>query len=85
MAHEAISTTSLEENYPWAVKTGDIEYVKELVTKKKELVSYKDNKGRSPIHWAADFGQVEILNFLIILPSSEVQLNGKAQWNASFE
>ena len=57
---------SEKSGFVWAVKTGDLATVQEAVTK-GENVNQPDatvNK-RTPLHHAADFGQTEVINFLI--------------------
>eukprot|EP00211_Chloroparvula_japonica_P013604 CAMPEP_0119131818 /NCGR_PEP_ID=MMETSP1310-20130426/10651_1 /TAXON_ID=464262 /ORGANISM="Genus nov. species nov., Strain RCC2339" /LENGTH=125 /DNA_ID=CAMNT_0007122413 /DNA_START=81 /DNA_END=458 /DNA_ORIENTATION=+ len=60
--------TEAEERsgFPWAVRTGDLKGVKECVEKEGadvNMVSQDTNK-RTPMHWAADFGHVDVLKYL---------------------
>lgn len=48
----------------WAIKNGDLDQVKELI----EQSSFNINQeitARSPIHYAADYGQADVLRYLI--------------------
>jgi len=47
----------------WAVKNGDLEQVKELVESKGADVNLTID-GRLPLHYASDYGQLEVLQFL---------------------
>ncbi|KAF2073259.1 hypothetical protein CYY_005421 [Polysphondylium violaceum] len=49
----------------WAVKNGDLQGVHTLIESESSLVSYQDANGRSPCHWAADFGQAKVLEYLV--------------------
>ncbi|KAM3859300.1 myotrophin [Diretmus argenteus] len=48
----------------WALKTGDLEEVTELL-RKTEDVNRTLEGGRMPLHYAADYGQAEMLEFLL--------------------
>ena len=48
-----------------AIKTGDIEQVKQLIAKGAD-VNATDNKGETPLHFAAVFGHTAIAELLII-------------------
>ncbi|KAN0007328.1 hypothetical protein ACTFIU_000527 [Dictyostelium citrinum] len=54
-----------QNDFTWAVKNGDIVNVKKSVEAKKDLISITDGNKRGPCHWAADFNQVEVLEYLI--------------------
>lgn len=56
----------------WAIKNGDLEKVKELIDAKKFTVD-SEIKSRFPIHYAADFGQKDVLQYLI--SSNAVNIN----------
>ena len=47
----------------WAVKNGDLDKVRELAEGGFEVNGEVD--GRSPSHFAADYGQLEVLKFLV--------------------
>jgi len=53
-----------EENFAWAVKTGDLEGVKRFVEQQKMSVTMQDANLRTPMHWAGDFNQVEVMKYL---------------------
>ena len=55
-----------KSGFPWAVKTGDLAGVQEAVAAGADvnMVSSDINK-RSPMHWAADFGQLEVMQYLV--------------------
>lgn len=48
----------------WSLKNGDIEQVKEVIEKNKIDVNAPID-GRAPIHYAADYGQKEVIQYLI--------------------
>jgi len=50
-----------DSGFPWAVKTGDMKGVQEAVNDGEDVnqVSNDTNK-RTPMHWAADYNQVEV-------------------------
>jgi ankyrin repeat protein len=48
----------------WAVKNGDMDQVKELVEGKGVDVNAAID-GRLPLHYASDYGQLEVLQYLI--------------------
>ncbi|XP_059620851.1 myotrophin [Phlebotomus argentipes] len=50
--------------FVWALKNGDLDQVKDLIEKKGVEVN-RDIDGRRPIHFAADYGQTEVLEYLI--------------------
>lgn len=47
----------------WAVKNGDLDMVKELVEGKGADVN-REVDGRLPLHYASDYGQLEVLRYL---------------------
>jgi len=50
--------------FVWSLKNGDLEQVREFV-EKKGLDVNKEIDGRSPIHYAADYGQREVIQYLV--------------------
>jgi len=48
----------------WGIKNGDIEAVKDIVENKKINVNAQID-GRVPLHYAADYGQVDVLTYLL--------------------
>lgn len=48
----------------WAIKNGDLDQVKELIEQKQFNVN-EEIAGRYPIHFAADYGQSDVLKYLI--------------------
>lgn len=48
----------------WAIKNGDLDQVKELIEQNSFNVN-QEITTRSPIHYAADYGQDDVLRFLI--------------------
>lgn len=49
----------------WAIKNGDLEQVKELIEQKQFNVN-EEITARYPIHFAADYGQTDVLRYLIL-------------------
>jgi ankyrin repeat protein len=66
-----------EENYAWAVKTGDLDGVKRFVEHDKLSVNFSDSNQRSPMHWAADFNQVAVMQYLV---SKGANVNAKDKY-----
>ncbi|KAM4712001.1 myotrophin [Anableps anableps] len=53
-----------DKHVMWAIKTGDLDEVKaKLVT--AEDVNQIMSSGRMPLHYAADYGQTEVMEYLI--------------------
>lgn len=50
-------------DHAWALKNGDMDQVKELVDGKGLDVN-ADIEGRFPLHYACDYGQLEVVKFL---------------------
>eukprot|EP00088_Acartia_fossae_P001737 TRINITY_DN10690_c0_g1_i3.p1 TRINITY_DN10690_c0_g1~~TRINITY_DN10690_c0_g1_i3.p1 ORF type:complete len:133 (-),score=24.51 TRINITY_DN10690_c0_g1_i3:258-611(-) len=48
----------------WAIKNGDIEQVKELIEKQCVDVN-TPIEGRLPLHYASDYGQTEVVSYLL--------------------
>lgn len=48
----------------WAIKNGDLDQVKELIEQNSFNVN-QEITARSPIHYAADYGQADVLKYLI--------------------
>ncbi|XP_014666098.1 PREDICTED: myotrophin-like [Priapulus caudatus] len=51
-------------DFVWALKNGDMEKVKELVENQKVNVK-EEISGRPPIHYAADYGQKDVIKYLL--------------------
>uniref|UniRef100_A0A096MWD2 Myotrophin n=1 Tax=Papio anubis TaxID=9555 RepID=A0A096MWD2_PAPAN len=49
----------------WALKNGDLDEVKDYVAKGEDVNRTLEG-GRKPLHYAADCGQLEILEFLLL-------------------
>ncbi|KAI5699284.1 myotrophin-like [Diaphorina citri] len=51
----------------WAVKNGDLEKVQEIVETQpdKTYIINKEVEGRKYIHYASDYGQLDVLKYLI--------------------
>ncbi|XP_046979424.1 myotrophin [Schistocerca americana] len=48
----------------WGIKNGDLDQVKDIIEKKQIDVN-KEIDGRPPIHYAADYGQGEVISYLV--------------------
>ncbi|KAE8742438.1 hypothetical protein FOCC_FOCC011992 [Frankliniella occidentalis] len=48
----------------WGIKNGDMDQVKDIVDN-KEIDVNKDIDGRAPIHYAADYGQEDVIRYLV--------------------
>jgi hypothetical protein len=55
------------EDFAWAAKTGDLNNVRKAVEQLGFSVNLVEEgaNGRTPLHWAADFGQVEVMQYLL--------------------
>eukprot|EP00493_Phyllostaurus_siculus_P007347 UN07424 len=53
----------MSEGIVWAVKNGDLESLKAAMTGKD--VNAEVMNGRTSIHFAADYGQLEVLQYLV--------------------
>lgn len=53
-----------DDSIIWAIKNGDLDQVKELI-EQNGLDVNQEITTRSPIHYAADYGQNEVLKYLI--------------------
>lgn len=53
------------ENFAWAVKTGDMNNVQRFIDNRIFTAKSTDQNGRTPLHWAADFNQVEVIQYLL--------------------
>lgn len=56
---------NLEEQLMWALKNKDLDKLKEINGTDKGIVTRRLKNGRHPMCIAADFGQVEVLQFLV--------------------
>lgn len=53
-----------DDSIIWAIKNGDLDQVKELIEQHGLNVN-QEITTRSPIHYAADYGQSDVLRYLI--------------------
>lgn len=60
----AESQQSKNDTILWAIKNGDLDQVKELIEQKNVDVN-QEITTRFPIHYAADYGQVDVLEYLL--------------------
>lgn len=54
----------IDDSIIWAIKNGDLDQVKELIEQHGINVNQEITM-RSPIHYAADYGQSDVLRYLI--------------------
>eukprot|EP01104_Vermistella_antarctica_P014683 TRINITY_DN4674_c0_g1_i1.p1 TRINITY_DN4674_c0_g1~~TRINITY_DN4674_c0_g1_i1.p1 ORF type:complete len:121 (-),score=41.23 TRINITY_DN4674_c0_g1_i1:244-606(-) len=54
-------------SFRWAVQTGDLPNVKNAIEKEGENVNAvsEDINKQTPLHWAADYGQLEVMTYLV--------------------
>ncbi len=57
--------TLLGNDFYDAIQKGDVAKVKTLIAKDKELINMKSEKGQTPLHFAVQNGNQEIVEFLI--------------------
>lgn len=55
---------SEDDRIMWAIKNGDLDQVKEIIEEKQFNVNLEIT-GRYPIHYAADYGQTDVLKYLL--------------------
>ena len=48
-----------------AAKSGDLTDLQHLVEEDPSLLSATDDDGSTPLHWAAYFDRIEVLNFIL--------------------
>jgi len=48
----------------WGIKNGDLDQVKDIV-EQKEIDVNKEIDGRPPLHYAADYGQGDVIEYLL--------------------
>ncbi|XP_065070835.1 myotrophin-like [Rhopilema esculentum] len=53
------------EQLLWATKNGDMELLKDLVEKQNVSINTELLNGRMAIHYAADYGQLEVIEYLV--------------------
>ena len=61
---DPIAPEKLKKQWYWAIREGNEKKVIEFITAKKD-VNVVINRGRTPLHYAVDFGQDEIAQMLI--------------------
>ena len=73
------ASTDPKKDFAWAVKTGDLDNVKEFVEKDGLNVNMVEESiaKRTPLHWAADFNQVEVIGYLL---SKGAKVNAKGKF-----
>jgi ankyrin repeat protein len=54
-----------EQKFEWTLKNGDLDQVKLIVEQYKELANKTLPSGRHPLCTAADYGQTEVVRYLI--------------------
>ncbi|VEN51721.1 unnamed protein product [Callosobruchus maculatus] len=54
----------MSSDFVWAIKNGDLEQVKDIIEKKSVNVN-EEVDGRPLILYAADYGQVDVIDYLI--------------------
>lgn len=72
-SHQDIESDELERIYLSAVERGDLGTVKKLCTKGRLNVNYVDSLGRHALRIAVERDHLEILNFLVGLPSIDLK------------
>lgn len=64
MAETQKSDSNQNDTIMWAIKNGDLDRVKELIEQKNVNVN-QEITARFPIHYAADYGQADVLQYLL--------------------
>ncbi|XP_041367639.1 myotrophin-like [Gigantopelta aegis] len=55
----------MEEALLWSVKNGELDEVKKIVGNQPDLLKKELASGRLAIHYAADYGQPDVIEYLI--------------------
>jgi len=55
----------MADEFIWKIKNGDLDEVKKIVEKGNCDLNALIQGGRAPLHFAADYGQTEVLEYLI--------------------
>lgn len=55
----------MSEKLLWSVKNGDIEAVKQQIREEKPNINAEINSGRNALHFAADYGQTDVIQCLV--------------------
>ncbi|KAJ7390422.1 hypothetical protein OS493_025121 [Desmophyllum pertusum] len=53
------------EAFVWACKNGDLDQIKEIVEKPGFVIDTELQNGRNGLHFAADYGQKEVIEYLL--------------------
>jgi len=64
MAEAQQSDSNQNDTIMWAIKNGDLDQVKELIEQRNFNVN-QEVTSRFPIHYAADYGQSDVLAYLL--------------------
>ncbi|CAK9292326.1 unnamed protein product [Gordionus sp. m RMFG-2023] len=57
-------TEKQKEEFIWAIKNGEVDRVYNMINTKTIRIN-EELRGRQPLHYAADYGQAEIIKFLL--------------------
>ncbi|EDV26079.1 Myotrophin [Trichoplax sp. H2] len=55
----------MSDNLIWAIKNGDLEAVKMTISSQNIDVNGQLQSGRMPLHYAADYGQAKVMDYLL--------------------
>jgi len=64
MAEAQKTDSNQNDTIMWAIKNGDLDQVKELIEQRNFNVN-QEITARFPIHYAADYGQSDVLEYLL--------------------
>lgn len=65
-----------------AATDGDINMLKKYILEKGISVNSTDDDERTPLHWAAAYGETETVQFLLSLPDVDIDHQDDSGWTA---
>jgi ankyrin repeat protein len=79
-AARAGSRAAAVVDFGWSVRAGDVTAVMAHLRKAPRLLGLKDKAGQTPLHWAAEYGQVDMVRFLL---ARGLGVNARNRWGCT--